>query len=136
MVQVGDKKEIGEYQSRQGASKKNSDVADSMKLFLIADVNKIKLPLYVTKDLWQIPRIKPSDTNLVSIAQSVVNLVSQVMELTKAVAGQSILHDISLRLEHLEKFQAREWEEQQVCEESSRKQQKKDKHLVDVDVRI
>ena len=45
-----------------------------IKMYAIADVNKIKLSIFVARNLKRLPRINPSDADLVSMSTSLTTV--------------------------------------------------------------
>ena len=103
--QVSDNLDIGRYEIRKGENKRQSNVSDIMKTYAIVDVNKVKLPIFVARNLKHLPRINPSDAELVPVTMSLTTVHNKLDDLIMRVSDHTVSDNFVERLNKLRKVQ-------------------------------
>ena len=103
--QVSDNLDIGRYEIRKGENKRQSNVSDIMKMYAIVDVNKVKLLIFVARNLKRLPRINPSDADLVSVTTSLTTVQNKLDDLIVCGSDHTVSDNFVERLNKLEEVQ-------------------------------
>ena len=96
---------IGRYEIRKGENKRQSNVSDVMKMYAIVDVNKVKLLIFVARNLKRLSRINPSDADLVSVTTSLTIVQNKLDDLIVRVSDHTVSDNFVERLNKLEEVQ-------------------------------
>ena len=74
-------------------------------MYTIVDVNKVKLPIFIVKNLKRLPRINPSDADLVSVTTSLTTVQNKLDDLIVRGSDHTVPDNFVERLNKLEEVQ-------------------------------